>query len=53
MIYTERLHVGHSGVFRSAQRQGVIVSFDPVQLPYLGVWLCFGGWPLLVPNRSR
>ena len=53
MIYTERLHVGRCGLFRSAQHQGVIVSFDPAQLPYLGVWLCFGGWPLTGPEPKQ
>jgi galactose mutarotase-like enzyme len=46
MIYTRRLRVGRCGLFRRAPQQGIIVSFDPVQLPFLGVWLCFGGWPL-------
>jgi galactose mutarotase-like enzyme len=28
-------------------RAGVKVkfSFDPVATPYLGLWLCYGGWP--------
>lgn len=46
MIYTRRLHVGRCGLFRQNQGQGVIVSFDPSRLPYLGIWLCFGGWPV-------
>ena len=53
MIYTERLHMGRCGLFRSAQQQGVIVSFDPAQLPYLGVWFCFGGWPLTGPEPKQ
>jgi galactose mutarotase-like enzyme len=46
MIYTRRLHVGRCGLFRQKQGQGVIVSFDSSRLPYLGIWLCFGGWPV-------
>jgi galactose mutarotase-like enzyme len=46
MIYTRRLCVGRCGLFRRNYGQGVIVSFDPSRLPYLGVWLCFGGWPI-------
>ena len=45
MLYTRRLRVGRCGLFRQNQGQGVIVSFDSSRLPYLGVWLCFGGWP--------
>ena len=46
MIYTRRLHVGRCGLFRRNYGQGVIVSFDSSRLPYLGVWFCFGGWPV-------
>jgi galactose mutarotase-like enzyme len=53
MIYTRRLHVGRCGLFRGEHRQGVIISFDPSQLPYLGVWLCFGGWPVAGPEAKQ
>ena len=46
MIYTRKLQVGRCGLFRRNNGQGVILSFDTSRLPYLGVWLCFGGWPL-------
>jgi galactose mutarotase-like enzyme len=46
MIYTRKLKVGRCGVFRKRREQGVIVSFDSSELAYLGVWLCFGGWPI-------
>ena len=53
MIYTRRLHVGRCGLFRRNQGQGVIVSFDSSRLPYLGVWLCFGGWPASGPEPKQ
>jgi galactose mutarotase-like enzyme len=46
MIYTRKLHIGRCGLYRQNQKQGIIVSFDSSRLPYLGVWLCFGGWPV-------
>ncbi len=46
MIYTRKLEVGRCGLFRRSVGQGVIVSFDSSRLPYLGIWLCFGGWPV-------
>jgi galactose mutarotase-like enzyme len=53
MVYTRRLHVGRCGLFRGEHRQGVIISFDPSQLPYLGAWLCFGGWPVAGPEPKQ
>lgn len=32
-------------VYRTASRQGILVRFGTEALPYLGVWLCYGGWP--------
>ena len=45
MLYTDRLGVGVCGIYRNNERQGIKVLFDVAQLPYLGVWLCYGGWP--------
>ena len=45
MLYTRRLRVGRCGLYRWVERQGVVVSFDTELLPYLGLWLCYGGWP--------
>jgi len=53
MIYTRRLHVGRCGLFRRSPGQGVIVSFDSSRLPYLGIWLCFGGWPDSGPEPKQ
>jgi galactose mutarotase-like enzyme len=53
MVYTRKLHVGRCGLFRQKHAQGIIVSFDPSQLPYLGVWLCYGGWPVSGPEPKQ
>jgi hypothetical protein len=45
MLYTARLAAGRCGIYRSAMRRGIVLHFDPVCLPYLGLWLCYGGWP--------
>jgi galactose mutarotase-like enzyme len=45
MLYTDRLQRGRCGLYRAAAGQGLILSFDAAQLPYLGLWLCYGGWP--------
>jgi galactose mutarotase-like enzyme len=45
MLYAGPLTSGRCGLFRSVLGRGIILHFDPSQLPYLGLWLCYGGWP--------
>jgi galactose mutarotase-like enzyme len=45
MFYTARLSQGCCGLYRSATGQRLEILFDPQRLPYLGLWLCYGGWP--------
>jgi galactose mutarotase-like enzyme len=45
MFYTDRLSQGCCGIYRSATGQTLDIGFDPQRLPYLGLWLCYGGWP--------
>jgi galactose mutarotase-like enzyme len=45
MLYSSQLHRGVCGIYREASTQVLEISFDPERLPYLGLWLCYGGWP--------
>jgi len=45
MLYTTRLREGRCGIYRSVHRQMLLITFDTSVLPFLGVWLCYGGWP--------
>jgi galactose mutarotase-like enzyme len=45
MFYTFRLDEGWCGIYRSTANQVLEISFDARRLPYLGLWLCYGGWP--------
>lgn len=45
MLYTSRLSRGTCGIYREASGQTLEVSFDTQRLPFLGLWLCYGGWP--------
>lgn len=45
MFYSSRLHQGICGIHRCESDQVLEVSFETQRLPYLGVWLCYGGWP--------
>jgi hypothetical protein len=45
MFYTSRLQDGLCGIYREGSAQMIEVSFDTERLPFLGLWLCYGGWP--------
>jgi galactose mutarotase-like enzyme len=45
MLYTARLDSGRCSIHRSVTGQRLDVIFNPFSLPYLGIWLCYGGWP--------
>jgi hypothetical protein len=45
MLYTERLSHGVCALYRARPRQALVMHFDTSLLPYLGLWICAGGWP--------
>jgi len=45
MLYTGRLTRGICALYRARRDQALVMHFDPAMLPYLGLWLCNGGWP--------
>jgi galactose mutarotase-like enzyme len=45
MLYSPRLREAVCGIHRKASGRILEVSFDSKRLPYLGLWLCYGGWP--------
>lgn len=45
MLFTRRLREGVCGLYRHRHAKTLIVRFDVEKLPFLGVWLSFGGWP--------
>ena len=45
MFYSSRLNEGGCGIDRKISGQVLEVSFDSKPLPYLGLWLCYCGWP--------
>ena len=45
MFYTASPREGQCALYRSALRQALLLSFDTAKLPFLGIWLCYGGWP--------
>lgn len=49
--FTDMLEKGYAGLFRQQKNESILISFDSKKLPYLGVWLCYGGWP--VESRKK
>jgi len=45
-VFTDILHSGTAGLYRTEKNESMLISFDIRKLPYLGVWLCYGGWPV-------
>jgi galactose mutarotase-like enzyme len=47
MLYSERQEDGRCGLWRASHQQAVWLTWDTNELPFLGLWLCYGGWPNL------
>lgn len=37
---------GRAGVYRKKSDETLMFHTDPAKVPYLGIWLCYGGWPV-------
>jgi hypothetical protein len=44
-LFTPRLWEGFCGVFLPRGNETIAFRFDPRLVPYLGIWICQGGWP--------
>jgi galactose mutarotase-like enzyme len=44
-LFTSRLTEGHCALFKPATNEAISFGFDPADVPYIGVWVCQGGWP--------
>lgn len=51
MLYTGKLRQGWCGLYRAQSCQGLIIRFNTTVLPYLGLWICCGGWPETGPKQ--
>ena len=43
-LFTPRLTEGLCGVF-PREDENIVFRFDPQLVPYVGLWICQGGWP--------
>jgi len=52
-LFTEAPAEGWAAVERVQHRLRIEVQFDPQRSPWLGLWLCYGGWPESRPSRQQ
>ena len=44
-LFTGPLSEGFCGMFLPSRNEAIVLRFDPRQVPYVGLWICQGGWP--------
>jgi galactose mutarotase-like enzyme len=52
-LFLEAPAEGWARVERVQHRLSIEVQFDPERIPWLGLWLCYGGWPEGKCNRQQ
>lgn len=45
MLYVTSLERGICALYRAQRNQAVVMRFTRKSLPFLGLWICSGGWP--------
>lgn len=43
--FTDQLVEGSAALYDPSADESFLFEFDPKHIPYLGIWLCYGGWP--------
>lgn len=50
-LFTDRLSDGYCAVYYPESDESIVFQFDTASVPYLGLWICQGGWPS--PDRGH
>jgi galactose mutarotase-like enzyme len=50
-LFTPRLNEGYCAVYYRTSDESLSFQFDTSSVPYLGLWICQGGWPS--PDRGH
>lgn len=45
-LFSDRLSTGGVGIYKKRKDEALMFSFNTDQVPFLGLWLCYGGWPM-------
>lgn len=51
-VFAKELKTKKSGFYRVAGDQTIVFSFENTMTDNLGIWICYGGWPLQMPKRD-
>jgi len=49
--FTDALKEGRAGIYDRDADESLLMEFDTGKNPYLGLWLCYGGWPEGVEHK--
>jgi galactose mutarotase-like enzyme len=52
-LFSRRLQTGYCALYSPSSDESIGFRFDPEQIPFLGMWLCYGGWPATQPGRHH
>jgi hypothetical protein len=44
-VFTSRLQEGFCALSYPQTKETIAFHFNPQDVPYLGIWICQGGWP--------
>jgi galactose mutarotase-like enzyme len=44
-FFSDKLQTGVAGIYRKQTDESLLFKFDTAEIPCLGIWLCYGGWP--------
>lgn len=50
-LFTDRLNEGYAGLYFIQDDESIFFSFNTNEVTYLGLWLCYGGWPTNVEKK--
>jgi hypothetical protein len=45
-LFTPGLSEGFCGMYLPQKNESIAFRFDPQLVPYIGIWVCQGGWPM-------
>lgn len=51
-FFTNSLKNGLAGLYRNKSDESIYFRFNTEESPYLGIWLCYGGWPESLADRE-
>jgi galactose mutarotase-like enzyme len=50
--FTDVLEEGFAGLYYPETDRTLFFEFDPADVPYVGLWLCYGGWPVASSKKQ-